>query len=155
MTQISASMKRRRLQGKVGRALSIWCVVFGLLHILWIQSFTVTIVPSVSGRDTPDASVTILSIVSGVVLLGASWLSANLSDDQPSVLIGRFSMLKQVVLLVLSLVAVVRVVLGLPRIVSGDAPVMAIVAEVWFLVAAVAGLVLWVTLLKRKRDLRR
>jgi hypothetical protein len=64
-------------------------------------------------------------------------------------------MLKQVVLLVLSLTAVVRVVLGIPGIVSGDASVMAIVAEVWFLVAAVAGLVLWATLLKRKRDLRK
>lgn len=88
-------------------------------------------------------------------MLGASWLAANLSDDQPSVLIGRFSMLKQVVLLILSLAAVARVVVGIPGIVSGDASVMAIVAEVWFLVAAVAGLVLWATLLRRKRDLRR
>ena len=147
-------MKRRRLQGKVGQSLSIWCVVFGLLHILWIQSFTVTIVPSVSGRDTPGASVTVLSIVSGIILLGAAWLSANLSDGQPSVLTGRFSTLKQVVLLVLSLAAVARVVLGIPGIVSGEASVMVIVAEVWFLVAAVAGLVLWATLLRRKRDLR-
>ena len=148
-------MKRRRLQGKVGRALAIWCIVFGLLHILWIQSFTVTIVPSVSERDTPDASVTLLSILSGVILLGASWLTANLSDDQPSVLIGRYSMLKQVLLLILSLAAAARVVLGIPGIVSGDASLMAMVAEVWFLVAAAAGIVLWVTILRRKRDLRR
>lgn len=111
-------------------------------------------VPSVSRMDTPDASGTVLSIVSGAVLLGASWLSANLSDDQPSVLVGRYSTLKQVVLLLLSLAAVVRVALGIPGIVSGEASVMAIVAEVWFLVAGVAGLGLWATLLRRRRHLK-
>lgn len=147
-------MQRRRRQVKLGQWLAIWCAVFGILHILWLQSFTVTVVPSVSGIDTPDASVTVFSIVFGILLLGASWLSANLSDDQPSVLIGKHSGLKQVLLLLLSIAAVVRVALGIPGIASGDAAVMAIVAEAWFGVSGVAGLVLWVTIQQRKRDLR-
>lgn len=147
-------MRRRRFQGKVGQYLSIWCAVFGMLHILWIQSFTVTVVPSASGVDLPDGSVIALSIVSGIILLGASGLSGNLSDGQPSVLIGRHSTLKHVALLLLSLLAIARVALGIPGIAHGDASVIAIVAELWFLVAGVAGLVLWMTLLRRKRDLR-
>lgn len=148
-------MRRRQLQRKIGLWLSIWCVVFGLLHVLWIKSFTVTIVPSVSGLDTPSASVVVFSIASGALLLLAGGLVANLSDSQPSVIVGRYAALKRVLLLVLSLAALVRVALGIPGIVGGDAPVMAIVAEVWFLVAGIAGMVLWVTLLGRKRDLQR
>lgn len=147
-------MQRRRLQRKVGQWLAIWCAVFGMLHIVWIQSFTVTVVPSVSGLDTPDAPVTVFSVAFGILLLLVAGLAANLSNDQPSALTGRFSALKHAALLLLSVAAIARVVLGVPGIVSGDASVMAIVAEIWFAVAGVAGILLWVTLLRRKRDLQ-
>ena len=147
-------MQYRKVQKKVGQWLSIWCIVFGLLHVLWIQSFTVTVVPSVSGLDTPDAPTVILSIAFGVLLLLAGGLSANLSDGQPSVIVGRWSQVKRTALLILSLGALVRVVIGLPGLVNGEGSLMTIVAEFWFLIAGVAGLVLWFALIGRKRELQ-
>lgn len=145
-------MQNRKIQKKVGQWLSIWCVVFGLLHVLWIQSFTVTVVPSVSGLDTPDAPTVILSIAFGVLLLFVGGLVGHLSDSQPSVILGRGASVKRTILLVLSLGALVRVVLGVPTL--GEGSLMTIVAEIWFLVAGVAGLVLWFALLGRKRELQ-
>ena len=154
MSTQKAGVKYRKVQRKAGQWLSIWCAVFGMLHILWIQSFTVTVVPSVSGLDIPNVPTIIFSVVFGVILLLAAGLTANLSDGQPSVIVGRWSVLKRVLLLVLSLGALVRAVLGVPGIVSGDAAGMTIVAGMWFLVAGVAGLVLWVALVRRKRELQ-
>ncbi|MER6937013.1 hypothetical protein ABTX24_24730 [Nocardioides sp. NPDC127514] len=145
-------MQYRKVQKKVGQWLSIWCIVFGLLHVLWIQSFTVTVVPSVSGLDTPDAPTVILSIGFGVLLLFAGWLTANLSDGQPSVIVGRGAAVKRAILLVLSLGALVRVVIGVPSL--GEGSLMTTVAEFWFLIAGVAGLVLWFALIGRKRELQ-
>lgn len=147
-------MQYRKVQKKVGQWLSIWCIVFGLLHVLWIQSFTVTVVPSVSGLDTPDAPTVILSIAFGVLLLLAGGLTANLSDGQPSVIVGHWSQVKRTVLLILSLGALVRVVIGVPGLVNGEGSLMTIVAEFWFLIAGVAGLVLWFALVGRKRELQ-
>lgn len=147
-------MQYRKVQKKVGQWLSIWCVVFGLLHVLWIQSFTVTVVPSVSGLDTPDAPTVILSIAFGVLLLLVGGLTAHLSDGQPSVIVGRWAPVKRAVLLILSLGALFRVVIGVPGLVSGEGSLMTMIAEFWFLVAGVAGLVLWFALLGRKRELQ-
>ncbi|MEU0313790.1 hypothetical protein [Nocardioides sp. NPDC006273] len=146
----SRKIQNRKVQKKVGQWLSIWCVVFGLLHVLWIQSFTVTVVPSVSGLDTPDAPTVILSIVFGILLLIVGGLIGHLSDSQPSVIVGRWAPVKRAILLVLSLGALVRVVIGVPSL--GEGSLMTVVAEVWFLVAGVAGLVLWFALLGRKRE---
>lgn len=145
-------MQYRKVQKKVGQWLSIWCVVFGLLHVLWIQSFTVTVVPSVSGLDTPDAPTVILSIAFGVLLLFAGGLIGHLSDSQPSVIVGRSAPVKRAILLALSLGALVRVVIGVPSL--GEGSLMTIVAEFWFLVAGVAGLGLWFALVGRKRELQ-
>lgn len=145
-------MQNQKVQKKVGQWLSIWCVVFGLLHVLWIQSFTVTVVPSVSGLDTPGAPTVILSIVFGVLLLIVGGLIGHLSDGQPSVIVGRWGPLKRAILLVLSLGALVRVVIGVPSL--GEGSLMTIVAEFWFLIAGVAGLVLWFALIGRKRELQ-
>lgn len=147
-------MQYQKVQKKVGQWLSIWCVVFGLLHVLWIQSFTVTVVPSVSGLDTPDAPIVFLSIGFGILLLFAGGLTANLSDGQPSVIVNRWAPVKRAILLVLSLGALVRVVIGVPSIVSGEGSLMTFVAEFWFLVAGVAGMALWFALLGRKRQLQ-
>lgn len=148
-------MQYGKVQKKVGQWLSIWCVVFGLLHVLWIQSFTVTVVPSVSGLDTPDAPTVILSIAFGVLLLLSGGLTANLSDSQPSVIVGRWAPAKRAGLLILSLGALARVVIGIPGVVSGEGSLMTIVAEFWFLIAGAAGLVLWFALIGRKRELQR
>lgn len=145
-------MQYQKVQKKVGQWLSIWCVVFGLLHVLWIQSFTVTVVPSVSGLDTPGAPTVVLSIAFGILLLIAGGLIGHLSDGQPSVIVGRWAPAKRAVLLILSLGALVRVVLGVPSL--GEGSLMTIVAEFWFLIAGVAGLVLWFALLGRKRELQ-
>lgn len=145
-------MQYQKVQKKVGQWLSLWCVVFGLLHVLWIQAFTVTVVPSASGIGTPDVPTVIVSIGFGVLLLVAGGLVANLSDSQPSVVVGRGAPVKRAILLVLSLAALVRVVIGAPGL--GDGPPMAVVAEIWFLVAGVAGSVLWFALLGRKRELQ-
>lgn len=147
-------MQYRKVQKKVGQWLSIWCIVFGLLHVLWIQSFTVTVVPSVSGLDTPDAPIVILSIAFGVLLLLVGGLTAHLSDGQPSIIVGRWSQIKSTILLVLSVGALIRVVIGIPGLVNGEGSMMTIVAEFWFLVAGVAGLVLWFALIGRKRELQ-
>lgn len=145
-------MQYQKVQKKVGQWLSIWCVVFGLLHVLWIQSFTVTVVPSVSGLDTPGAPTVVLSIAFGILLLIAGGLIGHLSDGQPSVIVGRWAPAKRAVLLILSLGALIRVVLGVPSL--GEGSLMTIVAEFWFLIAGVAGLVLWFALLGRKRELQ-
>lgn len=146
-------MRYRQLQRRTGLWLMLWCLVFGMLNVLWIQSFTVTVVPSVSGLDTPDGLVVFLSVTCGILLLIIGGFAGHLSDSQPSVVVGRFSSAKRFVLFVLALLALIRVVLGFPEVVSGESSIMGVIAEIWFLVAGVSGIVLWIALVCRKRAL--
>ena len=148
-------MQYQKVQKKVVKGAvesSVWSSVCCMC--LWIQSFTVTVVPSVSGLDTPGAPTVILSIVFGVLLIFTGGLIGHLSYSQPSVIVGRWAPAKRAVLLILSLGALAGAVIGVPGIVSGDGSLMTIVAEIWFLVAGVAGMVLWFALLGRKRELQ-
>lgn len=155
MSKRTPTMRRRLVQRKVGQALALWCGAFGALHLLWIQSFTATIVPSVPGLDIPEAPVIVFSFAFGIFLFFVAGLAGNLSDDKPSVIIGKHAVIKRALLLVLSLAALVRVGLGFVWFVVGELSVLGLIAELWFLVAGTAGIVLWVTLLRRKQDIQR
>lgn len=134
----------------------MWCAAFGALHVIWIQFFTATVVPSVSGMDTPEAAAVVINIVSGIVLLAIGGFAGHLSDHtRPSVVVGRYAKTKRLLLLALAVLALARAILGLGDMMDGNATVVQILAEAWFTIAGVAGLGLCAALWGREQNLRR
>lgn len=144
-----------KLQRVIGLSLSAWCLVFGLIHLVSPRTFLVTVVPVSSGFEEPEGSIPFYGVVFAVYMLLSAGLIAQLSDERPSVVVGRNATIKRMSLLILSCAALVRAVLGLRGIAERDVAVVAVFAEVWFAVAGIAGLLLWTTLHARKRDLER
>lgn len=144
-----------KIQRLIGLSLSVWCVVFGAIHLVSPRVCLLTVVPAGSGFKEPDGSLEFYGVVFGVYMLLSAGLTASLSGGRPSVEAGHKTAIRRASLLLLSLAALVRVVLGLRGIAERDVSVAAVYAEVWFAVAGVSGLLLWATLLARKKDLDR
>ena len=144
-----------KLQRVIGLSLSAWCLVFALIHLMSPGIFLVTVVPASSGFEEPEGPIPFYGVVFGVYMLLSAGLIAQLSDGRPSVVVGRNAAIKRMSLLILSCAALVRAALGLRGIAERDVAVVAVFAEVWFAMAGIAGILLWMTLLARKRDLER
>lgn len=61
----------------------------------------------------------------------------------------------ELILLILSIAAIVRAILGAAPVFAGDATAMGLVTEVWFSVVGILGMALWVTLQGCRQQLKR
>lgn len=132
--------------------LGLWCGLYGGLNLLLIQSYTATIVPSAAGREPPDDLSFVLSLALGLGLFFVGAMIGLWSLPQPSWVLGAWGVVRLIVLLTLSLLALLRAGLGWGPLVSGDLGVMGVISQVWFTVAGVAGVALWGMLQLRRRQ---
>jgi len=149
-------MDMSRAAHRVGLCLGVCCMIYGVMILLIFRSFTATIVPSAQGRGVPDLLGIVVSVAAMVFLIafvpGAlSKMTGKLKERLPK----RGSWVAELVLLLLAIGALVRGVLRISTVLSGDIAVMSVVTEVWFIVVGVLGVALWAILQGCRHQLKR
>jgi len=146
----------KRAANRVGLAVGILCMCYGLVILLIFRSFTASIVPSAQERDVPEALNIVVCVAAGIVLVVfmpgmLAKMTSKLQERLPTLR----SKVDETVFVLLAVAAATRGVLRLPTVVSDGFPVMPVVTEVWFVAVGVLGTVLWVILQGCRYQLRR